>query len=353
VAVSATQRHTKLLHESYLRALQEAEEEESPVVKPTTNDETVVASLPAIPESQPPPTHHAASPLSLVQSQPSVPSAPITTVQIPDFLAGFEKALQNTKPPAVSTAAMPSLPFSPTFTSRSFEDFHRFLGNASILDASKNISKASAVVGPETTTNFVHDTTALFTADSYAMFAQQSAMEASRHGAYFIPGEPQLPTAYIQKGVTLDVDGMLKLVSEHAFGSSVTTVSTQQEPPKVQKPRKTVTIPRASVTFSVYKKAEQPAATADQTKTKEHTPAVERFENANMVSGSEPSGSSSSRSPSNLESSSATDTGTSNDDDSEGGSNNSVSISSGDGPQRKKVKFTEGTKNGDQRTIHY
>jgi hypothetical protein len=53
----------------------------------------------------------------------------------PDFLSGFDRVALSLKPPPCDTEKLASLPqpqgdlhCSPTFTSRSFDDFHRFLG---------------------------------------------------------------------------------------------------------------------------------------------------------------------------------------------------------------------------------
>ena len=121
---------------------------------------------------------------------------PSSTIQ--DFLSGFEKvaaesigaqqnALKETKNQyqmiadgfAYSVDSLPSTvntyvePHSPSFTSRSFDDFHKYLGNG--LSPSVNDFELNS-------------------ADTYAFFALQSAHAVSQHSAYArVDHETRLP----------------------------------------------------------------------------------------------------------------------------------------------------------------
>jgi hypothetical protein len=117
---------------------------------------------------------------------------------------------------------------------KSYDDVRRYLSNnpteasSSLSQPSASSTKPAAAASPRTTkptTNFFDDATTtntatLFSAESYAMLAQVSAMEASQHAAYYsnpmaMFAQPHQP---IKNDVSLDIDGMLRMVSEHAFG---------------------------------------------------------------------------------------------------------------------------------------
>lgn len=80
--------------------------------------------------------------------------------------------------------------FSPTYTSQSFDDLHQFIGK----DCPPSDSTTTEMKGPATeAANKLHQLTQglvtgnISAADSYALFAQQSAMAVSKHSAYAIP----------------------------------------------------------------------------------------------------------------------------------------------------------------------
>jgi hypothetical protein len=116
--------HTSELHKSYLRALEQADDEESNVDVPKQSS---------------------SEPLPQAIPQPLITTIPPATTEMPDLLSGFEKVVKEMKvvPPTQShTTSSPSSDtpqeHSPPFTSRSFDEFHRFLGKdeISLLDAS-------------------------------------------------------------------------------------------------------------------------------------------------------------------------------------------------------------------------
>ena len=358
--------HTKQLHESYLRALQLADED-----APQNGS----AAMP------PPPVNPAVT----------------TASEIPDLLSGFEKVvqtIQSTTTPApqveLPTHPPPEAEYSPPFTSRSFDEFHRFLGKdeLTMLDASppspqnNNMHLTVARVVEPTAPVLVHDTAALFSAESYAMLAQASAMEASRHGAYSMP-----------PNTTFDVDQVLQQVGAH----HPTRASTHISPSNCK--RTIVEVNRSShhlppVTTDLHNTSRSHAWESADTNIGAHHPTrasthispsngqrtivevnrgshhlppvttdlhntsrphTRESADANIVSGSEPSGSSSSRSnTSNTSSGSEDTTGTaSNEDDcsDEGGGSCDTSSDSSippddEMPLRKKSKVAE--KRGDQ-----
>jgi hypothetical protein len=280
------QAHTKQLHESYLRALQQADEE-------STRNKSASSSMP-------PPVNVA----------PMVPTVVQPPSEIPDLLSGFEKVVQKNQS---STQEAPSVPppaegdYSPPFTSRSFDEFHRFLGKEelTLLDAPSSAPPESSfpTLHHQTTVLLepvtIPDTAALFTAESYAMLAQASAMEASRHGAYAIP-----PSLYRPVSGMLDVDQVLQQVGVH-HGSTRPPVSPQTSI------RTMVDVHRSA--SSLNGSHHSSMATTDAAC--HHVTATSRSE-GNIVSGSEPSGSSSSRSNTDNTSSGSDTTGTaSNEDD--------------------------------------
>lgn len=182
----------------------------------------------------------------------------IPSDEFPDFLPGFDRVTINmkqstTEVPAsllhVNTNVEPSLSqCSPTFTSRSFDDFHRFLGkDLSPLDEDKEISQetrsepdvhvgsllsavplkeqhewqktlCSATPTPHlpqmtAKSNASSEISALFTAESYAMFAQESALAASQHAAYL---QPEIARPVDSKrSASFDLEGVMKLISEN------------------------------------------------------------------------------------------------------------------------------------------
>lgn len=147
-----------------------------------------------------------------IQTQPPAPIQHKPTISsphsdIPDFLSGFEKVAAVSQGPKQGTQAsvhnantdaghiQPSTlttdpQYSPPFTSRSFDDFHRFLGKG-LSPHPLDLNGKSMTVSP--TNNSGSGLTpegeeevkpVAVTADSYALFAQESVLAVSHHSAY-------------------------------------------------------------------------------------------------------------------------------------------------------------------------
>lgn len=171
------------------------------------------------------------------------PATALTNVEqphFPDFMAGFDKVALSMK--AAYTTTVPTtegqnaLQCSPPMTSRSFDEFHRLLGkdltplDDGATEAAPMENPAVAAAKGEATKalsdKVLLDTTALFTAESYAMFAQESALAASQHAAYLAESHDKLPGGNHRMG-SFDFDSTMKLVSQHvpiAQRGSTTTV---------------------------------------------------------------------------------------------------------------------------------
>ena len=290
-------------------------------------------------------------------------------------------------PAAETTSATVDVPF---VSSRSFDDFHRLLGNDVTLFASNNNkwnhpqpsnSKEEASSAPAAAP--MNETNALFTAESYALLAQESATAASQHAAYHLAPAmmPAVAAAH------LDMDVMLKqiLSSTSGFGSTTTIrsspdpeqgtataeSSTSKKPemarpaavPLQQQPTKTKPAPQDLPSKKRRSNSSNHTGRVSQTTAtpiKELTP-VERFVgvSANMVSsGSEPSGDSASSasggglggsfrggssngSDNNTASGgSSLDNASSNESEEDGNSSSNSDLNSvEEGPRRKKAKL--------------
>lgn len=230
--------HTKQLHLSYLHALQQTNESLATAGPKDLMDPALKKTIPmpyAWPlQVLPTPT------ASLTVSKPCQRSQSIAT-EIPatanssgphslpeftDFLSVFDSVTKEegsrvTGKECFPEVAMHTAPqYSPPFTSRSFDDLHRFLGKD--LEDNSNLSlplqaqeetvvpcgtlspKANNDIEPKVTNL---DTMALFSADSYAMFAQESALAMSQHSAYLHPS-----TDDVSK---IDTSGLDTIVKEH------------------------------------------------------------------------------------------------------------------------------------------
>jgi hypothetical protein len=210
---------TKMLHQSFMNALNQ----ESPAsVAATTAPQVIPIGASRTPLARP--TQHAQASAPAV-SQGAAPE----TNEVPDFLAGFDNVTSNLKhgtaqgkstTDASPTGGIPQ--YSPPFTSQSFDDFHRLLGkDLSPLDetADQKTSASStrdrqqphsSLAASAQTSQSIReiDTMALFNAESYAMFAQESAIAASQHAAYFQPGDAGLNPMY-----SLDAEGLMSVIS--------------------------------------------------------------------------------------------------------------------------------------------
>jgi hypothetical protein len=345
---STMQARTKQLHQSYLRALQQAYEESSNSID--TPKTTVTTTAPPL-------------------------SQQIT--EIPDLLSGFEKVVQCMKPAPQAAQNEEPEEYSPPFTSRSFDEFHRFLGKEELplLDAAtttctgpessdvttnRNLHVTASAIGNNdivVPNSLAHDTAALFTAESYAMLAQASAMEASRHGAYSM----SLPS-----GNTFDIENVLQQVGLHhrlrgrihknedpSMHTSSNAFPNSCHPVVVD-----VAVTQHS-TKSNLPLVHTTAADIKASSMMTHITATSRCD-TNIVSGSEPSGSSSSRSNTSNTSSGSDTAGTSNDDCSDEGEGAGSCYTSSSGcasdsadyddppipPHRKKVKVDKPPQQG-------
>lgn len=332
VTTDTMQAHTKQLHESYIRALQQADDESSNATdKKNANNETNVDTSKPVQ-------------LPLQTTPPAKQSA-----EIPDLLSGFEKIVQGMNPTSAASQApitTTAEEYSPPFTSRSFDEFHRFLGKEELpmLDAPtaetphnprqvtttcSNIHVTANAIEDATTaviSQMSHDTTALFTAESYAMLAQESAMEASQHSGYSLSLQrnnefDNVERVIQQLGTTTHAKkSNIRTATESSSTSTTsytgaTTSMTTSHPSVVNvgiphhRMQNTTAIP---MTFTDLN-------TRRGTNTMNHHITASSQSDTNIVSGSEPSGSSSSRSNTNTSSSGTDSTGTSNDDCSDEG----------------------------------
>jgi hypothetical protein len=127
----------------------------------------------------------------------------------PDILSGFDRIIQasgnNSKSLSIGDEAEKS---NAPLTTASFDDFQRFLvsHDVTVLEESPKI--------PETKP-LANDYLALFSAESYAMFAEESAICPDQHAAYLASSTVK-PT----RRESFDVEKTLKMVSEHAFHGS-------------------------------------------------------------------------------------------------------------------------------------
>ena len=324
---SPAQGHTSELHQSYLRALEQVDDDES-------NQEKK-------------PSASSAHPLTVLPA----------TTEIPDLLSGFEKVVQgmNVGSPTelsnnrtTTTTTPPE--YSPPFTSRSFDEFHRFLGKdeISLLDTApstitqgpplpqnSHVTAAAITESILPTPAIALDTDALFTAESYALL-----VEASRSDSGSASNVPLFPISDGQ--CAYEVENILQQVQETHPNNSSDAHSTYYESfannhvPTF--PGHSTANPPTDVTFSHRPSNVGPLSTPSTTsrlcyntdnvmaptttlllsnRNHHHVTASSQSEDVNIVSGSEPSGGSSSSRSNTSHTSSGTDTAgtTSNDDD--------------------------------------
>lgn len=206
---------TKLLHQSFMNAM---EQKTSAPAPQATTQHAQASSLMGAGVRAPAPTSSWA---------PSVSAKPD---ELPDFLTGFDNVTSNLKHGAAQGKPTTDAPptdgdsrYSPPFTSRSFDDFHRLLGNdlsplgetadqktstSSTRNSQQPLSSLVAITQTSQSTREI-DTMALFNAESYAMFAQESAIAASQHAAYFQPGDIGLNPMH-----SLDAGGLMNFISD-------------------------------------------------------------------------------------------------------------------------------------------
>ena len=279
-------------------------------------------------------------------------SVKTTAKELPDFLSGFDRAGKSSRNSApIKHHAVPNTnneeAYSPTYTTQSFDDLHCLLGKGLPPSFEQNFAaKSSAAAGPNlqprahppplpepvTQTTDSGTSHALFTAESYAMFAQESARAASEHDAYLtgMGIHVQQP-----RGESLDIEGMVNLVSEH--------VSTNQKPVERQGESIPTIVPlststtaernRTSITWNKRAKEESPPP---PTTTGMSFPAGPTY--MSVVSASEPGTETESNMSSFRESTSGSDN-TDNNSTSEGNtdSNSSEGSDSEDSRKRKQA----------------
>jgi len=147
-----------------------------------------------------------------------------------DFAADFDKVALSLIPERTSapqTDEQQELQCSPPFTSRSFDDFHRLLGK-DISPLDDGTADATTTKSPRPTKCVIKsieeksspekvllDSSALFTAESYAMFAQESALAASQHAAYLAQDQNTLHPSGNRHFGSFDFDSTIRLIHQH------------------------------------------------------------------------------------------------------------------------------------------
>jgi hypothetical protein len=129
------------------------------------------------------------------------------TMDLPDFLSGFDKVAarsgeQVAQQPTMQYAhqysnGRPAAHHTPPFTSRSFDDFHQLLGKGlspkplDLNNAYKGFPQSP--FDNNSQPNATHAAEPPVSADSYALFAQQSALAVSQHSAYCSKDSTAMP----------------------------------------------------------------------------------------------------------------------------------------------------------------
>jgi hypothetical protein len=331
---SAAEAHTSELHKSFLRALEQADDEEANI------------EVPNQPISQP---------LTQEVPRPLIATILQATTELPDLLSGFEKVVQGMKvePPAVShpPASLPSSTpqeYSPPFTSRSFDEFHRFLGKdeISLLDSStamtplpdippliQNSHVTTTTMDSESilpTPAVAVDTDALFTAESYALLAEASGHRSNvqsfpisgGHNAYEVENilqQIQTHRRHHEPPSKCETMSSHSSYCERFIGNSAAYLvcSNANPPTDVTISNRPLNVGPLSNPSTNTNFVDTIVATTSISSRNHHVTATSQSEDANIVSGSEPSGGSSSSRSNTSNTSSGTDTAgtTSNEDD--------------------------------------
>lgn len=278
-------------------------------------------------------------------------SVQVSTSDVPDFLAGFDKVAGG---PKATVPVDPSVQYSPPFTSRSFDDFHRLLGKDISQLGEAATTGASPGESKSDENSSVREAMAQFTAESYAFFAQESCIAASQHDAY-LSQESTVVAPSFATSESFDFEGTVDMVSED--------VNRQWS----QRNSRTTKI--TGVQTGASEEGQSPSEEGQSTSGSEGLTPVERFRGSqplhHLVSGSDTGGSAndesanesartshpSSTSGSNTSDDNKSDEGNSgvSDEGNSGASdegNSGVSVSSAndsdgssdEGPKRKKLK---------------
>lgn len=329
---SPAEAHTTELHKSYLRALEQADDE----VASNADAQNLQRKMQAVPQSL-------------------IGDGPQAAGELPDLLSGFEKVVQGMKggpslgiEPATSLQNNTPQEYSPPFTSRSFDEFHRFLGKdeISLLDTStttdpqaetsqenQNSHVTTTTMDSEAilpTPAIALDTDALFIAESYALLAQENGHRPSlqsfpisgRHNVHEVENILQQVQTHRNhhdppaKSETMSshssyserFTGMSPSFHGHSNANPPIDVTISHRPSNVGPLSNSSTIKNYTDTMII---------TANGSNRNHHVTASSQSEDANIVSGSEPSGGSSSSRSNTSNTSSGTDTAgtTSNEDD--------------------------------------
>lgn len=177
----------------------------APALPPPHSQAVPSAMHMAQPQQQPVPPQQSSAPMRIQTApHPGYEEISAGTMDIPDFLSGFDKvAARSGEPnkgvpqPSLQSAhggnGRPSSQYSPPFTSRSFDDFHQLLGKGlspkplDLNNACKGFTQPPFDMYSQPNPTHAADPAPgqpPVTADSYALFAQQSALAVSQHSAY-------------------------------------------------------------------------------------------------------------------------------------------------------------------------
>ena len=323
--------HTSELHKSYLRALEQADDDESNIEVPNQSS---------------------SQPLTQIIAPPLFVADPKVTTEMPDLLSGFEKIVQGMKnvPPTAThdVSTQPSnmsQDYSPPFTSRSFDDFHRFLGKdeISLLDTSTAVPEIPHVnQNSHVTTTTMDcdsilpspvvalDTDALFTAESYALLVQanghvstvQSFPVTGSHNVYEVENilqQIQTHRSHHEPPTKSETMSTHSSYCDRFTGNATSFLGCLNEnpPTDVTISKRPLNVGPLSNPSATTNFADVRVATTSTSNRNHHITATSQSEDANIVSGSEPSGGSSSSRSNTSNTSSGTDTAgtTSNEDD--------------------------------------
>jgi hypothetical protein len=241
---SVVQEQAKQLRESYLRVLEQAPGGKNSAH--SSQKPKAVALAPVGPAQTAVVISGGTQEASALEVSAATQHRAQSFSDVPDILSGFDSALkQQEQRTSVGTAdlgilqqQLNELQYSPPFTSRSFDDFHRLLGKdltplddtarpgPTNTEAGKGAVVALSASNSAALAPSANDATALFTAESYALFAQESAREACQHAAYLPPqlivssGSMDLIpplSEYMGHGNVDSTSGTINPVSEHTY----------------------------------------------------------------------------------------------------------------------------------------
>lgn len=241
-AKSVLEESAKLLHQSFLDAFYRSDNSASNNGRTdgvgTTDDVQCSSTLQGRQEKKPFDHNQAASTRTDESKRPPELEGKYNyRSTLPDLLSTFDQgtSIPNQKhsgqlnPESFSQLKQSNFP---PLTSRSFDELHPFLGSESSPDGNisgSSLSNRSAsfqsptITKDSTKLNFPEPTSnPLFTAESYAMFAVESAMAASQHDAYLpcsriVVGTSKHQHDHVMRTNSIDnIDGVVKLLAEQS-----------------------------------------------------------------------------------------------------------------------------------------